>query len=135
MDTVAKASSVHERRHREAGAAQTGGKASPGPDEARATSGEVRRWLERTGEVTGGLQTFSGAVRADEAASVRSEGWSMLLGPVRSGDSCWSDVLLTGAAGRTVKLAGEDDADPALTRRRREGNPRLRGGKAREEGV
>ena len=133
MDTVAKATSVHERRHRGAGAAQTGRRASPGPDGARATSGEVRRCLERAGGVAGGLQTSSDTVRADEAASTRSEGWSMLLGPVRSWDACWSGVLQTGAAGRAAKLAGEDDADPAMTRRRRERNPSLKGGEAREE--
>ena len=41
MDTVANATNAHERRRREARAAQTGGRASPGPDGVRAMSGEV----------------------------------------------------------------------------------------------
>ena len=94
-----------------AGAAQIGGKASPGPDGVRATFGGARRWLERAGEATGGLQSFKGAVRAIDATTLRSEGRSMLLRLVRTGGSCWSVVLLTGAAGRTVMLVGEDDAD------------------------
>ena len=81
---------------------QTGGRSSPEAGGAQATSGEVRGCLEKIGEDTGVSQTCPEAVRANEAASTRSEGTGVLLEVVRTWDSRRSGVSMTGAAERDL---------------------------------
>ena len=75
------------------------------------TFGGARRWLERAGEATGGLQSFKSALWTIDATTLRSEGRSVFLGLVQIEGNCWNCILLTGAAGRSEMLAGEDDSD------------------------
>ena len=93
---------------------QSSGRSSPEAGRARATSGEARGYLEQTGEDTGVSQTYSEAVRANEAALTRSEGTGVLLEVVRTWDSRRSGVSMTGAVEQDLsspekKADGGDD--------------------------
>ena len=102
MDTVANATSAQERRQRGVEVVQIGRRSSPEAGRARAPSGEARGYLDQTREDTGVSQTCSEAVRANEAASTRSEGTGVLLEVVRTWDSRRSGVSMTGAAERDL---------------------------------
>ena len=56
MDTVANATSAHERRRREAEEAQTGGRSSPEAGRALMMLGEAQRCLEMAGELGEGCR-------------------------------------------------------------------------------